>query len=95
MTAFRVRCLQGPKIGSADKEDTMNATPTPESFEAGPLAGVTVTLSLGADGYPVVQIDTDVDLTPSDDGGAPLLRVHVNDCCVENTTPLHNGQTGW
>jgi len=60
----------------------------------GPL-GVTVAITVGVDGHPVVQIDTDAELTPSDSGGAPLLRVHVNDCCVLNDTPFKDGKTGW
>ena len=59
-----------------------------------PVLGVTVSVMIGEDGYPVVQIDTDGELTPSEDG-SPQLRVHVNDCCVLNDTPYADGAIGW
>lgn len=34
------------------------------------------------DGRPVVQIDTDADVTPSDKDGVPAIRVYVNDGLV-------------
>lgn len=58
--------------------------------------GITVTVDISEeDGAPVIFIDTDSDLTPQAENGAPAIRVHLNDHCISNDTPLHDGQVGW
>jgi hypothetical protein len=58
-------------------------------------SGITVTVELSEqDGAIVVQIDS-TDETPSDGQGTPLVRVHLNDCCIANETSLKDGATGW
>lgn len=57
--------------------------------------GVDVRILIGEDGYPVVQIGTDSDVRAEHPTLGPEIRVHLNDCCVYNTTPLEDGKVGW
>ena len=59
------------------------------------VAGVSVSVDVSEqDGFAVVQIDTDSETVPENTSG-PQIRVHLNDGCIFNNTPLHDGKVGW